>query len=1077
MAKADDPPGTPGASPWRDRMDAWGEKVFRGRFAQQFAALFYKNVLVAWRSRRATAIRLLAPFVFLLLALVINLALEANNASQARIKDAPAAGIVDMGAIPDCHRDLFIGPLRDCIDFVYTPAGDEEVEALISRVRTNNAPPIPADRVKGFPDRAASDAWMLANGDAALGGVHFGRDARGNLQYILQSNSTVKYFKGDFQDPSTFFQVPMMNAVAREAARAALLRRAPERAGAFSWAPRLLSFPHPYLDSRSLLAGVLAAFIFAALMFGFVTQMTNLVSEREAGLRTALRNMGMLDSSYWASWAAFDALMALAGALLIVIFGLILQFPYFKANDTGLLFVLFWLFGLAMTSYSYCLSVFMKKTQGAVYLGFVVFICGWIFQTVQIGASLPYSPTYYYSKTNVWGRVFFWVFNLFPWNPLTKGIVDLGAATAAASSPGLRWGQRYSYCSYVPAQDDQEPYDTKVEYRDYNCVFPIGQAYTTMLLQWLLYLLAAVYLNNVLPNELGARRPWYYPVLPSYWRPRPAATAAALQKAADGAAARRVEPRVSDGGGEAEEEVAAEEDRMRALLRERVGKGGDAPDAARFAAELYGLSKVFPGGRSNVCGVLPCGRRNPDFWAIKGSWFGIEKGQLFCLLGPNGAGKTTTINCLTGVLPISGGDALIYGEPISSEGGLDRVRPLMGVCPQFDVLWGELTGEEHLNIYGHVKGLPFATVRRQAAELLEKVKLSYAAGARSGSYSGGMKRRLSVAIALLGDSRVVYLDEPTTGMDPISRRYVWDIIQEAKAGRAIVLTTHSMEEADILGDRIAIMARGRVRAIGSSLRLKQRFGAGYVLAVSPAGGGRSYADLPAMAAAVAGRATAIRDFIRSELGLEPSEETRSYLSYLVEREREAALVGLLARLEERRDELGVGDVQLSLTSLEDVFLAIARQAELEHAAATGSTLVSVDLPNGSRVMVALGEEAASDPADGSRWRVKWSQDDTGKLVVLGAEPWDGGAAAGAAPPGAPPKGGGGLTAKLLAGSGGSTCSGSGGGSGGGALGVAVSADGPGAERLPSVATPGRWDICTQTVERYSTAGGFQPAQQ
>jgi ABC-type multidrug transport system ATPase subunit len=214
------------------------------------------------------------------------------------------------------------------------------------------------------------------------------------------------------------------------------------------------------------------------------------------------------------------------------------------------------------------------------------------------------------------------------------------------------------------------------------------------------------------------------------------------------------------------------------------------------------------------------------------------------------------------VLPFSGGDALIYGEPISSEGGLDRVRPLMGVCPQFDVLWPELTGAEHLAIYGHVKGVKFSEVRRQAADLLGRVKLTQSARVRSAAYSGGMKRRLSVAIALLGDPKIVYLDEPTTGMDPISRRYVWDIIQEAKKGRAIVLTTHSMEEADVLGDRVGIMARGRLRAVGGSVRLKAKFGAGYVLAIAPADAARSHLDLPALAAAVAKRGAAIREFVR-----------------------------------------------------------------------------------------------------------------------------------------------------------------------------------------------------------------------
>lgn len=108
-----------------------------------------------------------------------------------------------------------------------------------------------------------------------------------------------------------------------------------------------------------------------------------------------------------------------------------------------------------------------------------------------------------------------------------------------------------------------------------------------------------------------------------------------------------------------------------------------------------------------------------------------------------------------------------------------------------------------------------------------QVNLTYASQQRAGSFSGGMKRRLSVAVALLGDPKLVFLDEPTTGMDPVSRRQVWDIIERAKQGRAIILTTHSMEEADILGDRIAIMARGNLRCLGTSLRLKQKFGAGY----------------------------------------------------------------------------------------------------------------------------------------------------------------------------------------------------------------------------------------------------------
>eukprot|EP00878_Enallax_costatus_P039861 GHUV01045787.1.p1 GENE.GHUV01045787.1~~GHUV01045787.1.p1 ORF type:complete len:620 (+),score=148.94 GHUV01045787.1:439-2298(+) len=519
-------------------------------------------------------------------------------------------------------------------------------------------------------------------------------------------------------------------------------------------------------------------------------QMGNLMSEKDSKLRLALRNMGMLDSSYWVSWMMFDAGITFITALLLVLFGMVLQFNYFLKNDFGLLLLLFWLFSLAMSSYGYLLSVFVSKTQGAVYLGFTVFIVGWVFQTVQFIGQLPYFSSFYYSTTNRWGKVFFWIFNLFPWNPLTKGIMDFNEATLAAVDPGIRWHQRSSYCQYQPDGALQSPYDPEVEFRSYNCVYPLAQVYWTLVVQWLLYWIMAVYLNNVLPNEVGTRRVLWYPFCRSYWSPRPTDTVSALQHLAQHEGLDATAAGGGDGNADAaaagasiDDDVAAEEQKMKAVLLERVGATA-AKDTTRYAAELYDLSKVFKTRRPlnlkprcvsmNACISDPDDNHQQqqqrrrrgvsDFVALKGTWLGIKEGQLFCLLGPNGAGKTTTINCLTGLLPPTGGAALIYGQSISSEGGLDVIRPVMGVCPQFDVLWNELTGQEHLMIYGHIKGVKFSQVRQQAAELLERVKLSHASRTRSGSYSGGMKRRLSVAIALLGDPKIVYLDEPTTGI-------------------------------------------------------------------------------------------------------------------------------------------------------------------------------------------------------------------------------------------------------------------------------------------------------------------------
>jgi len=147
----------------------------------------------------------------------------------------------------------------------------------------------------------------------------------------------------------------------------------------------------------------------------------------------------------------------------------------------------------------------------------------------------------------------------------------------------------------------------------------------------------------------------------------------------------------------------------------------------------------------------------------------------------------------------------------------------MGVCPQHDILWKALTAEEHLELFAALRNIPAENIPAEVSERLEDVDLTSAREGLAGDFSGGMQRRLSVAIALIGNPKMVFLDEPTTGMDPISRRKVWNLIEKVKRGRVTLLTTHSMEEADILGDKIAIMKEGRLASVGTSLHLKNKF--------------------------------------------------------------------------------------------------------------------------------------------------------------------------------------------------------------------------------------------------------------
>ncbi|RYY32656.1 ATP-binding cassette domain-containing protein, partial [archaeon] len=194
-----------------------------------------------------------------------------------------------------------------------------------------------------------------------------------------------------------------------------------------------------------------------------------------------------------------------------------------------------------------------------------------------------------------------------------------------------------------------------------------------------------------------------------------------------------------------------------------------------------------------------------------------------------GAGKTTTVSILTGLIAPTAGDAVVFGASVVND--IARIRDMTGVCPQHDILFDDLTVEEHLQLFGGLKGLRGVELMHRMNEMLTDLGLQEKRNARASTLSGGQKRRVSVAIAMMGDPRLLLLDEPTSGLDPAARRQVWGMIQKHKQGRVIILTTHFMDEADILGDRIALMARGRLRVAGSSLYLKKKFGAGYHLSV------------------------------------------------------------------------------------------------------------------------------------------------------------------------------------------------------------------------------------------------------
>jgi ABC-2 type transport system ATP-binding protein len=290
-----------------------------------------------------------------------------------------------------------------------------------------------------------------------------------------------------------------------------------------------------------------------------------------------------------------------------------------------------------------------------------------------------------------------------------------------------------------------------------------------------------------------------------------------------------------------------------------------------------------------------------DKVVLDGVDLAVPEGTIFSLLGPNGAGKTTTVQILSTLIPADGGTVQVAGHDLARRP--DDVRGAIGVTGQYSAVDKLLTGEENLLLMADLKHLSRRDGKRKAAELLDRFDLVDAARRPAGTYSGGMQRRLDLAMTLVGDPRLIFLDEPTTGLDPRSRRSMWQIVRELIAsGVTIFLTTQYLEEADELADRIALLDHGRLIAEGTAEQLKRRIPGGHIEL--------TFADTHLLDAArhLLGAGTADPEALTLQV---PSDGSVR------------AIRELLALLDER--SIDIDDMSVHTPDLDDVFLTLTGQ--------------------------------------------------------------------------------------------------------------------------------------------------------
>uniref|UniRef100_A0A674CBY5 ATP binding cassette subfamily A member 12 n=1 Tax=Salmo trutta TaxID=8032 RepID=A0A674CBY5_SALTR len=521
---------------------------------------------------------------------------------------------------------------------------------------------------------------------------------------------------------------------------------------------QLQAFPYPCFFKDEYLNSIAFAFPLV-LMIAWVLFIANfvkkLVHERELRLHEYMKMMGVNPISHFFAWFIESACFLI---ITIIILTIILKAGRVLPHSDGfLLFLYLSDYGLSILAISFLVSSFFDKTNIAGLSGALIYVISFFpfIVVMSLESSLSFS---------------------------TKSALSLFAPTCFSyasqyitryeiQGEGIQWSNQY----VSPMAGDTSSF---------------GWLCWLLLIDSVCYFIIGAYIRIVFPGKYGIAKPWYFPVMPSFWTGLFCCCSKGPEKVNRGLL-------------------------FSNIMKNNLSVFPNEKDSLPVGVALHGLTKTY-GDRAAIENL------NVKFY----------EGQVTALLGHNGAGKTTTMSLLTGLFAPSSGTIEVYGKDM--ETNIDDVRQELGVCMQYDVHFDHLTTKEHLLLYGQIKAPHWSQndLKAQVRKILEETGMYAHRHKRVGTLSGGMKRKLSISIAFIGGSRLVVLDEPTTGVDPCSRRAIWDIVIKHKKDRTIILSTHHLDEAEVLSDRIALLERGGLKCCGSPFDLKEKLAQGYNLTLT-----------------------------------------------------------------------------------------------------------------------------------------------------------------------------------------------------------------------------------------------------
>ena len=629
-------------------------------------------------------------------------------------------------------------------------------------------------------------------------------------------------------------------------------------------------FPFPcYTFDTNLLVGqiIIPLFIMAGNIFTVTLLAKNIVQEREKRLTDMLSVFGVGVVENWASWTCIYYLMLIPTVLSSVF---LLKFTGVLLNSNPLILILVLLannFQMISLSLLACIP-FKRATLAASSIGLIYIIQYFIVPLLQYTGFQ--SPR--------------WIIILSQFLPASAlGVFFVHTVEYELIGEGIQWSNLA-----------KSPFEVGFSIPLISWGF--------MFINTIVYAVLAFYLYEVVVGVYGIRKPFYFIVLPSYWIGRNLTVK------------KEMDTNLSDSINEDEVRLMHEEIEDQTIINEnRIGKPLTEevePDHMASGVSIDHVSKHYSSG---VIG------RSKRVQALRSISLNLYEGNITALLGHNGAGKTTLMMILSGIFPQSAGNITIYGHSLEKERRKLQLDTI-GLCPQHSILFTEFTVIEHFYFYGFLRGLSVDKIKKDSTSLLATMRLSDDKNKKVKKLSGGMSRKLSVCLAFLGSPKLVILDEPTAGVDPSSRAEIWNFLISERTKRCILLSTHHMDEAEVLGDRIALIDHGKLLCVGTLQYLKSVYNLRYTLVLEKKSESSEREEMELKRLIE----TNLIDCSNSKVS---KEEAKFLISINTMEAENSPVTTLIEELEENKAKFGISGYGLSAPSLEQLFLMLT---ELHH---------------------------------------------------------------------------------------------------------------------------------------------------